>query len=379
LKNKSDLTRASLAEPSGKKVSISRIAEVVRVSPSLVSAFLSGKDYSGKGKPGIRISKETAQRIVQVCRELGFVPERPAVCNRIYPELGDIIFTINRQTTAFRDHRVYSLLIDGILAGARENEILVNLSQYEPDVDYEREPEKIPHNIISGDITKVIVGGGRPNYSFIKSLLERGCSVAYVMRDPDIPGVTAVLPDHYDAGLMAVNHLIQKGHRRIVFAAYDYMRDSFIGIERCKGIVDGLKLAGLPWREEDIVYLDSAAAPNQTQHVLRQFMDRSQPPTAMCCFYDRIAEHFMHAARSMGIRIPDDLSLIGCNDDGLAASLKPELSTIHIPAFEIGVAACKALNGSLPASQYPSSAVTLPVHLVERHSVAQLDSSAPAV
>lgn len=379
MKSKTDLTRASLAKPSGKAVYISRIAEVAGVSPSLVSAFLSGKDYSGKGKPGIRIGKETAQRIVQVCRDLRFVPERPAVCNRIYPELGDIIFTINRQTTAFRDHRVYSLLIDGILAGARENEILVNLSQYEPEVDYTREPEKISLNIISGDITKVIMGGGRPNNSFIKVLLERGCSVAYVMRDPEIPGVIAVVPDHFNAGLIAVNHLLQMGHRQIAFAAYDYMRDSYIGIERRKGIIEGLKLAGLPWQEKDLVYLDSASAPNQAHHFLRDFMDRPAPPTAFCCFYDRIAEHFIHAATSIGLQLPSDLSFIGCNDDGLAATLKPELTTIHIPAFEIGVAACKALNGTLPALKSGASVVTLPVHLVERGSVAQLDFAASAV
>lgn len=379
MKNKTDLTRASLAKSSGKAIQISTIAEVAGVSPSLVSSFLSGKDYSGKGKPGIRISKETAQRIVQVCRNLGFVPERPAVCNRIYPELGDIIFTINRQTTAFRDHRVYSLLIDGILAGARENEILVNLSQYEPEVDYTREPEKIPLNIISGDITKVIMGGGRPNHSFIKVLLERGCSVAYVMRDPEIPGVIAVVPDHFNAGLMAVNHLLQKGHREIVFAAYDYMRDSYIGMERRKGIMQGLKLADLTWQEQNLVYLDSAGAPNQAHYFLKEFMTRPKPPTAICCFYDRIAEHFMHAAHSMGLQLPSDLSFIGCNDDGLADTLKPDLTTIHIPAFEIGLAACKALNGSLTNLETDSPVVTLPVHLVERGSVAQLDCAIPAV
>lgn len=377
MKRKTDLTRASLAKSSGKSVHISRIAEVAGVSPALVSAFLSGKDYSGKGKPGIRIGKETARRIVKVCRELDFVPERPAVCNRIYPELGDIIFLINRQTAAFRTHRLYSLLIDGILAGAWENEILVNLSQYEPEVDYAREPERIPYNIISGDITKVIIGGGRPNHSFINMLLERGCSVAYVMRDPEIPGVTAVVPDHYKAGLIAVNHLLQMGHRRIVYAAYDHMRDSYIGRQRRKGIMEGLRLAGLPWREEDIVYLDSAGVQNQAYQFLEAFMNRPDPPTACCCFYDRIAELLMQAAGSMGLQLPGDLSFIGCNDDGLAATLKPELTTIHIPAFEIGMVACKTLNGSLPVLESGSSVVTLPVHLVERGSVTKVDSHSP--
>lgn len=379
MKSKTDLTRASLAQPSGKAVHISRIAEVAGVSTALVSAFLSGKDYAGKGKPGIRIGSETARRIVRVCRELRYVPERQAVCNRIYPELGDIIFTINRQTTAFRDHRVYSFLIDGILAGSRDNEILVNLAQYDTEVDYAKHPEKVPLNIISGDITKVIMGGGRPNYSFLEVLLKRGCSVVYVMRDPGVPGVTAVLPDHFNAGLIAVNHLVKMGHRRIAFAAFDYMRDSYIGLERRKGIVEGMKAAGHPWSDDRLFYLDSVDAPNHAHQCLQQLMQAPEPPTAVCCYYDRIADYFMQAATAMGLRIPRDLSLIGCNDDGLATTLNPQLTTIHIPAFEIGLAACRVLNGSQLNGQDSSPVITIPVYLVERGSVARFDPAAPAV
>jgi DNA-binding LacI/PurR family transcriptional regulator len=379
VKSKVELTRASLAQPAGKTVNISRIAEVAGVSPALVSAFLSGKDYAGKGKPGIRIGRETARRIVQVCRELRYIPERQAVCNRIYPELGDIIFTINRQTTAFRDHRVYSFLIDGILAGAMENEILVNLAQYDPDVDYLNHPEKVPLNIISGDITKIIMGGGRPNYSFIRVLLERGCSVVYLMRDPGVPGVTSVLPDHFKAGFIATSHLVQKGHRRIAFAAYDYMRDSYIGHERRKGINAAFQASGIPWREDRMLYLDSVNAAVQAQHCLQQLMQEPDPPTAICCFYDRLADYFMQAASVMGLRLPEDLSLIGCNDDGLATALSPQLTTIHIPAFEIGLAACKTLNGDSFRSRDVPPVITIPVHLVERASVAQVEPASPAL
>jgi DNA-binding LacI/PurR family transcriptional regulator len=379
MKSKTELTRASLAQPSGKTVNISRIAEVAGVSPALVSAFLSGKNYAGKGKPGIRIGRETAQRIVRVCRELSYIPERQAVCNRIYPELGDIIFTINRQTTAFRDHRVYSFLIDGILSGAMENEILVNLAQYDPDVDYVKHPEKVPLNIISGDITKIIMGGGRPNYSFIQVLLERGCSVVYLMRDPGVPGVTSVLPDHFNAGFIAVNHLVQMGHRRIAFAAYDYMRDSYIGLERIKGINGAIEAAGIPWREDRMVYLDNVNAAAQAQNCLQQLMLEPDPPTAICCFYDRLADYFMQAAGSLGLRVPEDLSLIGCNDDGLATALTPQLTTIHIPAFEIGLAACKAFHESSFHSQTAPPIISIPVHLVERASVAKVESASPAL
>jgi LacI family transcriptional regulator len=108
-------------------------------------------------------------------------------------------------------------------------------------------------------------------------------------------------------------------------------------------------------------------------------MQAPNSPTALCCFYDRIAEHFIYAANSLGLEVPADLSIIGCNDDGLAATLKPELTTIHIPAFDIGFSACRALNNQLATPKGNSSVVTIPVHLVERGSVAQLDCDDPAI
>jgi DNA-binding LacI/PurR family transcriptional regulator len=375
LKNKTDLSKARFAsdrENAASSIRISDIAREAGVSVSAVSSFLSGKDYSGRDKPGIRIRQATADRIREVCLHLNYVPERPAGVNKIYPELGDIMFLMHQRTHSYRDHTVYSLLINGILSGIREKRLLLSLSHYDPDIDYEKYPQQIPLNILNGDITKVIIGGGQPNIHLLNALVKHECSVVYVMRNPSVPGVFSVVPDNFNAARLAVRHLYEKGHRRLGFAAFSYCRNSYIGFERRRGLVAGLQELGLAWRERDLLFVesDSPAAPGKA---LTRFLARKEPPTAVFCFHDRLAEYLMIAARKRKLRVPEDLSLIGCNDDSFASDLSPPLTTIHIPAFELGFHACRELN-RIAAKGFDArkDSLTLPVRLIKRQSTQAL-------
>ena len=78
----------------------------------------------------------------------------------------------------------------------------------------------------------------------------------------------------------------------------------------------------------------------------------------------------MIAARRRKMQLPEELSLIGCNDDSFSSDLYPPLTTIHVPAFELGFHACRELNQIARFGFDPQKdSLTLPVRLIERHSV----------
>ena len=102
-------------------------------------------------------------------------------------------------------------------------------------------------------------------------------------------------------------------------------------------------------------------------------LDRSSPPTAIFCFDDAAAAGVIARAQARGIKVPEQLSVLGCSDDGCSTHLRPALSTVHLPAEEIGAAAVAEADRRVREKDvFPSEPrrVLLPVKLVERESCA---------
>jgi LacI family transcriptional regulator len=178
------------------------------------------------------------------------------------------------------------------------------------------------------------------------------------------------VPDDLAGGRGAVAHLVAAGHRRIGMVQVDV--DVPAARERLQGYREVLAQAGIPFEADLVVTCPGDAAGGAAG--AGALLDRTDPPTALFCFNDRLAMGAYRAARKRGLAIPDDVSVVGYdNHEVIAPWLEPALTTVQLPHLEMGRAALEHLLAMIDGRVdrgAPPPQVRLPCPLVVRDSVA---------
>jgi DNA-binding LacI/PurR family transcriptional regulator len=175
-----------------------------------------------------------------------------------------------------------------------------------------------------------------------------------------------VLISNYQGARLAVGHLLELGHRRIACITGP-SRLTLRG-ERLKGFEDGLAEAGIALPDSYVLEGDFAPESGHMQGLKLLSLDNR--PTAIFAFNDLMAFGVLRAARETGVRVPEELSVVGFDDIYLASFSTPPLTTIRLPIHEMGKEAMQMLlerieNGdALPNQQH------LEVELIVRESTA---------
>lgn len=170
-----------------------------------------------------------------------------------------------------------------------------------------------------------------------------------------VPGTHEVTVDNYRGAVDAVDHLVQLGHRRIAYLGVNpdvasptpfLMRRQTVERERLSGYRDALRNSGLAVNDALIDlegdYVDLAHA----RAVTRRWLSLDEVPTAIFANCDFLAAGVLQELYAAGLRVPDDMSLVGF-DDTLASHLSPPLTTVAQPMLEIGrLAAAIAIEGT---------------------------------
>jgi len=292
---------------------------------------------------------------------MDYRPDRPSAFNRIYPERGEIAMAGSNRLS-FHVNRFYSMVLDGIVEGTMESNVKVSVVQFDPDIDYEKNPNQLPRGVQEGDITKFILVGN-PNLSFVRSLLARDIKVVYLSRYIDLPGVLSIVPDYAAAANIAIRYLAGLGHKHISCVALDYFRGAWHGNELKRGAIQTFEELKMEWSEDDFHYSHP-----DLDTVIHHLMNRKHKrPTALFAFDDLSADYAIRALSDLNIRIPGQVSIVGCNDDRQAAQSLQPLSTVHLPVTQMGARAVTELNTLAVNGSPPEPAkIVLPVYLVER-------------
>jgi DNA-binding LacI/PurR family transcriptional regulator len=180
----------------------------------------------------------------------------------------------------------------------------------------------------------------------------------------DEPGYN-VLCDHENGAYQAVAHLIAHGHRRvglIVFALdIPIVQSLHAGYQRALAEA-GIELN--PHLIAPVYGFMMDAGKGAAQALLRL----PNPPTAILAISDLVAIGAMEAIRAAGLRVPEDIALASINDILLARLVDPPLTTVHMPAFEMGQAAMEMLKSLIAGDTPPQRSITVPTTLVIRQS-----------
>jgi DNA-binding LacI/PurR family transcriptional regulator len=161
------------------------------------------------------------------------------------------------------------------------------------------------------------------------------------------------------------HHLVARGHRRIAFVA---ARVPWPVIEqRHRGYLHALAECGVE-RDRDLERFDGELGPEGGEKMVRRLLGGSHPPTAVMATSDLLALGAIRAARSAGVDVPAQLAVTGFDDFEFSAFAHPPLTTVHVPAYEMGRRAAEALIDRIEGATGRPAGCELPVELRVRES-----------
>ncbi|MFD3520841.1 LacI family DNA-binding transcriptional regulator [Streptomyces sp. NPDC058653] len=321
------------------------VARAAGVSQATVSLVLGDK------WPG-RVSERTAGLVRDTARELGYRPNLAARSLRL-----------GRTRTALLvvpalTHEFFARVYTGAASVAAEHGFGVVLYPSPEGVGPARDPFASARAALDGVIASSMA---------TEALAAiRGTDLPLVMLDSDPAGSGAaahVNLDIADAMRQVTGHLLGLGHRRIVHLASAVTSWTFaVRADTLAGTVRGVPGAV-------VRTVPSALEVHAAREAAERALGGPGPrPTALICDSDVLAAGAVKAARKLGLRVPEDLSVTGFDDSGLATAVEPELTTVRLPAERVGRHGMSALLAILDGRE-PENPV-LPVSLVIRGSTA---------
>jgi LacI family transcriptional regulator len=326
-------------------VTLVDIARAAGTSASTASRALSGRGY---------VSEDARVRLQEAAERLGYVPNASAR-------------TLKQQTSrvvgvAVSDlgNQFYANLAAGIEQTLREADFQMVLVSDNSD---ETQELACARTFLAMRAAGVII---TPADRAAAGLLSRsGVDVVEVDRRlADVP-CDAVVLDNDRGGHDATHHLLQLGHRRIALLVADTDWTSDAG--RLKGYVLAHEELGLPVDERLILRI-AFHAPDAEERIADLL--EQQQPTGIFAANNTLAEHAWHVLRSLGLRLPQDVSLVGFDDVPWMAMVEPGITAVSQPTLEMGRKAAELLLRRSADRTAPRAVETLEPTLIVRGSTA---------
>ena len=301
--------------PEPPRPTMADVGRAAGVSPTTVSLILSGR--------GARISHATRERVLATIQELDYRPNRTAqglrtgttdtigfltdeiategfsgpmiaAIHDLAWEKRSLLLMVNTTRNASRLKAAVEDLID------RRVDALIFAAMGTRQVDFPVPPGPVP---------TLLVNAFTANNSF-----------------------PAILPDEISGGRAAVEHVLALGHSKIAFLAG--REGAWATKMRIRGFREGLEAAGRD-PDKSPIYFGNYRIDSGYELTLR-VMQAKKRPTALLLGNDQMATGAYIALARLGLRIPDDVSVVGYDDEPLAADLAPALTTVRIPFYEMG-------------------------------------------
>lgn len=342
-----------------KHPTISEVARQAGVSKSTVSAVINNKAI---------VKESTRQTVLRVIEELNYRPQASA--RRRFQAMSGrcICFVIKEPGNPY-----YAEAYEGIQKVAREKGYLVFVGSSEGDFGIERQVvEQCMAREFDGLIITPILDDDS-DLSHIFDLKRNNVPIVLLER---VRGMRASLVDidNVQASSEAVRYLIENGHARIAhFAGPHYSSHS---AERVEGVRRAFSETHLRLDPKRIVYAGDSLESGYREG-LRYFREIGDDrPTAVTCYNDLVALGLMKALGELGLRVPEDVSVIGFDDLDMLQYLPVPLTTVHVPKYEMGKEAAEMLIRQMESRQMSTvEKITLRARLVVRQSTQPLTTA----
>lgn len=331
---------------------VARLAEVSEATVSYV--------VSGRRGGGLRISPTTQQRVLDAMTELNYVPNAAARTLR-RGRTRTFRLLIVRRDERFLIDPFLSEVISGVVDGAAQAGYALLLEVLAPTDATAAASPTFAERRVDG----TILVDANPASPFIDAAHRSGGACVVLPTRPHDQAAGWVYAD-FDIGAgLAVDHLVALGHRRIAhLAGYASLSED----DRRLGFERSMRRAGIEVDERLIV-----ATGNQRGHgydSTGRLLDAGVDYSAVFTVNDMTALGAIDCLHDRGRSVPGDVSVVGFDDVEAARHCSPALTTVHLPAYDMGRAAVELAVDSLVASSTPPTGRTFPVELVVRGSTA---------
>lgn len=300
------------------------IARMLNVSASTVSRAL--HDHPS-------ISIETKRAVVDLAKQLNYQPNLLALSllNKKTNTIGIIVPEI----TSF----YFATVINGVQDVVEAAGYNLMISQSNESFDQEK---KLIHDLSLVRVDGFLISPSSQTvcYDHFETLKEN--DVPIVIFDRDCLGYQAdkVFVDDYDGALQAVEYLIRAGCKRI--AHITGPTNLSVSKHRLDGYTDALKRNGVEFRQE-LVVSSSGFSPDHGIEPTRALLDLKEPPDAIFAVNDGVAIGAMAVIKELGKKIPEDISIVGFDDEPYSSYFTPSLTSVWQPVYDMGMLSAKIL------------------------------------
>uniref|UniRef100_UPI0040564499 LacI family DNA-binding transcriptional regulator n=1 Tax=Acetatifactor sp. TaxID=1872090 RepID=UPI0040564499 len=335
-------------------VTIRDIAQATGVSATTVSNVIHGRDN--------RVSADTIHKINNAIKELGYVPNMSArsLVSSSSKVIGFVNHAVSRSTTNVMEDPFHSTAIGAIEAALNENGYYLMLRTVET-------AEELVTFLQKWNVDGLFFTGIFKD-KFFDSVSGLNIPIVFLDSYVRTPEFCNVGLEDFTGSYNATQHLIEKGHRHIGFASPN-IKDGGVLQERFLGYKAALAESSIPF-DKSVVFqheMDIASCKLTSDEIIKH-----AELTGLVVTADIMAAGIMTGLRSHGVRIPDDISIVGFDDINIAQLVTPPLTTIRQDMNLKGRLAADFMLQKLRGKQLESSEVILPTKLIERDSVKAL-------
>ena len=309
--------------------SMSAVADTLGVSRCTVSLVLNGRDREA------RISPDTAQRIKDYCREIGYQPNihsrrmQSEIVRNIMVCVAPHIYSPDWENV-FSDGS-FSGIFGGVVTAAAEQNVKASLSLC--NFGSPETKDQVFNSFLSREIDGMIFYGMDIPGSWSQEIIENRFNIVGVNSNP-VAGINTVVADNYGGTRqMVTEFLLKRGKRNFIYIGGTAL--SLVNHERYRGFVDALGAYKIVFNEAK--YLKCDFMEEVAMEKMQEYIDtHSELPDAVVCANDRMAIGVMKSLFANGIRIPEDVAVCGSEGIELAYYVSPTLATWDQHPKELG-------------------------------------------
>jgi len=304
------------------------------------------------GRNDMRISVEAQERVLRAARELNYRPSLLARSLRTNRSQ-----TIGLLSDGIASDAFAGEVVRGSLTSALMHEHLLFIAETAGDAGLEK---RLIHNMLDRGVGGFLYASTYTRRVRISAAL-RAHPLVLLNCTTRAKTVPTVIPDEQAAGRSAARILVRHGHSDGIVVVGETPPHILAATERLSGVQhvlqeQGLELAGA---------IATLWWPEPAFQAVRHYLAQGNRPSALICLNDRIAMGAYQACEEVGLSVPEDISVVSFDDSDLAGWLRPRLTSVAIPHFEMGRRAVEILL----AEHRPPEVHLVPMTLRERDSI----------
>lgn len=327
-------------------VTIYDVARVAGVSMATVSRVVNGN-------PNVKPS--TRKKVLKVIEELGYRPNAVArgLASKKTTTIGVVLPDIS---SAF-----FAELARGIddIANMYHYNIILSSSDQNQDKEIQ-----LINNLLEKQVDGLLFLGGHVTEEHQRVFATAQVPIVLVATVDPKHVLPSVRIDHESAAFDAVDFLLKKGHRRVGLLTNTIQ--SYAGRARYDGYVRALKEHGIPYDESLIVEINPVY--EMALQGTKTLLHLTDTPTAIFATNDEIAVGAIHAIQDHGLSVPEDIEVIGFNNTRIAQMVRPMLTSVVQPMYDIGAVSMRLLTKLINKEETQHLEVVLPHRIEIRQS-----------